>query len=360
MVLGSNWYLFNQIGVTPNAGQAVQNADGSITCSPNNVADGSGFGGCICTTQKVGSTWAGQAFGGGLYIEATIKFPPTLGAAVLPFPAFWALDIGELQGAPPQWPGQAAGYIHRAELDIMQWPHNSGVFYIGIEFIDWYGPAFSNSIQSLKGVTITGTAGQFSCTNPTPFSLVVGAFVTVSGTFGGTGSITGYANPTNYKISATNGSTTFTLTTTGGGALTTTAGTPTGLGYQVNSLGQPTPNAGASVKVNQSATVPPLSLANYNRFGCLWIPATATTQGSLTNYFNGNPVIYVGVTPYPSPLVWNLYNSALAPPPVIGTSAISILDTLNMSFILGTDITCPMTIASVQVWQSSNAANIIQ
>src|SRR6266446_4640361 len=99
LVLGSNWYLFNQMNVTPNAGQAVQNADGSITCSPNNVPDGSGFGGCICTTQKVGSTWAGQSFGGGLYIEAAIKFPTTIGAASLPFPAFWALDIGQLQGA---------------------------------------------------------------------------------------------------------------------------------------------------------------------------------------------------------------------------------------------------------------------
>jgi hypothetical protein len=55
--------------------------------------------------------------------------------------------------------------------------------------------------------------------------------VTIAGTAGGTGSITGYSNPTTYAISATNGSTTFTLQTLVGGAIVTTAGTPTGLTY---------------------------------------------------------------------------------------------------------------------------------
>ena len=81
---------------------------------------------------------------------------------------------------------------------------------------------------ALTSVTIAGTSGQFTCAAST---LYVGMTVTISGTFGGTGSITGYVNPTTYRISATNGSTTFTLTTTGGTALVTTAGTPTGLTY---------------------------------------------------------------------------------------------------------------------------------
>ncbi len=84
---------------------------------------------------------------------------------------------------------------------------------------------------ALSGVTITGTAGQFSCSAATP-ALVVGQTVQISGTFGGTGSITGYYNPTTYVISATNGSTTFTLTKLNGTALVTTAGTPTGLTYK--------------------------------------------------------------------------------------------------------------------------------
>lgn len=82
---------------------------------------------------------------------------------------------------------------------------------------------------TITGVTITGTAGQFSGSPSVP--MVVGQTVTISGTFGGTGSISGYVNPTSYLISVTNGTSTFTLTTLTGGALVTTAGTPTGLTY---------------------------------------------------------------------------------------------------------------------------------
>ena len=87
--------------------------------------------------------------------------------------------------------------------------------------------------QTLSGVTITGTAGQFSCT-AAGTTLAVGQTIKISGTFGGTGSISGYSNPTTYYIIATNGSTTFTLSTTAtGSGVTTTAGTPTGLTYAV-------------------------------------------------------------------------------------------------------------------------------
>lgn len=87
---------------------------------------------------------------------------------------------------------------------------------------------------TISGVTITGTAGQFSCT-ASSISLAVGQSLAISGTYGGTGSITGYTNPTTYYIIATNGSTTFTLSTTAGGAgVTTTAGTPTGLTYTLS------------------------------------------------------------------------------------------------------------------------------
>jgi len=87
---------------------------------------------------------------------------------------------------------------------------------------------------TLSGVIITGVAGQFSC-NAASVTLVVGQSLTISGTYGGTGSITGYVNPTTYYIVATNGSTTFTLSTTvGGSGVTTTAGTPTGLTYTLS------------------------------------------------------------------------------------------------------------------------------
>jgi hypothetical protein len=90
------------------------------------------------------------------------------------------------------------------------------------------------STSSLVSVSITGTGGQFSCNATT---LVVGQYITVSGALSGTGSITGYSNPTSYYIIATNGSTSFTLSTTyGGSAITTTAGTTTGLTFSTSTV----------------------------------------------------------------------------------------------------------------------------
>ena len=86
---------------------------------------------------------------------------------------------------------------------------------------------------TLSTVTITGVAGQFACA-ASPIPLAIGQALRISGTYGGTGSISGYINPTTYYIIATNASTTFTLSATlGGAAITTTAGTPTGLTYEV-------------------------------------------------------------------------------------------------------------------------------
>jgi hypothetical protein len=93
--------------------------------------------------------------------------------------------------------------------------------------------SISSTGTTLSTVVITGSAGQFSCAST---YLAVGMNVVISGTYGGGGSITGYTNPTTYRISVTNGSTTFTLTTTGGTALSTSAGTPTGLTYTLNAF----------------------------------------------------------------------------------------------------------------------------
>lgn len=84
---------------------------------------------------------------------------------------------------------------------------------------------------TLSGVAISGTAGQFTCSAST---LSVGQLLAISGAFGGSGSINDYVNPTTYRISATNGTTTFTLVNSiTGSALTTTAGTPSGLTYTI-------------------------------------------------------------------------------------------------------------------------------
>ena len=79
---------------------------------------------------------------------------------------------------------------------------------------------------NLDSTSVTGTGGQMSCTATS--GLFVGQSVTVAGTL--TGTATGITSGVTYYIIATNYSTTFTLSLTpGGSAITTTAGTTTGL-----------------------------------------------------------------------------------------------------------------------------------
>ena len=90
-----------------------------------------------------------------------------------------------------------------------------------------------STTNTLAGVAVTGTAGQCSCSATT---ILLNQTVIVTGTL--TGTATGLSAGT-YYIVATNGSTTFTLSSTYGGAgVVTTAGTTAGLTFvvQVSSL----------------------------------------------------------------------------------------------------------------------------
>ena len=81
------------------------------------------------------------------------------------------------------------------------------------------------SSSSISVTSIANTTGVFNCATNT---FVVGQTVVISGTETGTGSISGYVDPTVYYIIATDGSTQFTLSATlNGSAITTVAGTTT-------------------------------------------------------------------------------------------------------------------------------------
>ena len=86
-------------------------------------------------------------------------------------------------------------------------------------------------------VATSGTGGQFTCGAST---LAAGDRVTITGTLGGTGTITGYTSGTTYKVSAVTGTspsvTGFTLQTNSGSAIVTTAGTLTGLTYTTETI----------------------------------------------------------------------------------------------------------------------------
>ena len=88
-------------------------------------------------------------------------------------------------------------------------------------------------VPVLNAVAVTGTAGQCSCTSTT--GLYVGQTVAVSGTL--TGTATGITSGVTYFIIATNFATTFTLSaSSGGGAITTTAGTTDGLVFTMGQI----------------------------------------------------------------------------------------------------------------------------
>jgi len=90
-------------------------------------------------------------------------------------------------------------------------------------------PATASTGATLASVAVTGTAGQCSCTATT---LTVGQSVYVTGT--NTGTSTGIIAGT-YYITVTNGTTTFTLSSSyGGTGVVTTAGTTTGLTFTLN------------------------------------------------------------------------------------------------------------------------------
>jgi hypothetical protein len=88
-------------------------------------------------------------------------------------------------------------------------------------------------VPVLNAVAVTGTAGQCSCTATS--GLYIGQTVAVSGT--NTGTATGITSGVTYFIIATNYATTFTLSaSSGGGAITTTAGSTTGLVFTMGQI----------------------------------------------------------------------------------------------------------------------------
>ena len=93
------------------------------------------------------------------------------------------------------------------------------------------------STATVAGAAIADTIGTFTCTSNA--FLAVGQTITLSGTYGGTGTISGYANPTSYLVATATGGagtvTGFKIVNLDGTAVTTTSGTPTGITYTISS-----------------------------------------------------------------------------------------------------------------------------
>jgi hypothetical protein len=125
--------------------------------------------------------------------------------------------------------------------------------------VNFFAPEVASAIAN---VNITGNAGVFTSNAYSTYT--VGGTVTVSGTDSGTGNIVGYSNPTTYYIINTDGSTTFTLSATKGGAnVVTNAGTTTGLTFTAEGATTTTVKSGAD-SATWTGTSGPANTQNIN------------------------------------------------------------------------------------------------
>lgn len=333
-----SWYPFGFFGIsypTP----LINNSDGSVTIPCYNGTNNNGcfnsnnYAGQMASALPsfTGGTWqsfSGTAFGGGGYFEATLAYSGCFadGTYGIPGAAFWANDVESMNGGSQgdltarQWPGQPTNYGNWIEVDQLEM--NAGGSWVG----------------SISGTTMT-------VTNLTGGAVGMGNHVNGTGIANGT---TVTANQ-----SGNGGTGTYTVSISQNIGSENMFGTvyQHGIGlidwYGIAPNTQSV-NAGA---VSGSPAIDPTN-TNYcqpHTYGFLWVPATASTQGYMTFYFDN---VQVG-----KKIVWNQWSASETPPPVVGTTAFNVMDNRHLVLILGSGQNA-MTVYSVNVWQNSRANDI--
>lgn len=153
---GFQWYPFNFFGETPTTANVTLNADGSLTAGEGpNTFSAAVASAAACTTSGLPG-YIGTAFGGGAYIQATVKFNPTAFPGPGGWPAFWSVGIEGALGT-SQWPGQVAGYDHYIEPDIMEYfegQFSAPLNQFSATTHDWYGVGGSSNYQVSTPFTV--------------------------------------------------------------------------------------------------------------------------------------------------------------------------------------------------------------
>jgi hypothetical protein len=93
------------------------------------------------------------------------------------------------------------------------------------------------------------------------------------------------------------------------------------------------------------------NFSQYHRYGFLLVPATHSKKGYAEYYFDGKKI--------GDRTSWSKYTNQ-PPPPGSQPWTFGIIDRQHLVLILGTGYNQPMTIRSVNVWQASEAQNIIK
>ena len=137
---GFNWYLQNWFSSGATNSNEVTISNGALE-----LGGGGGTGTVSVVSAFANSSggFTGTVFGSGTYMEASILLNPAGGANANSWPAFWGEAIQHITGN-DQSAGQAAGYAHFAELDIMEYMNGlSSSQYLGT-IHDWSGTYSSN------------------------------------------------------------------------------------------------------------------------------------------------------------------------------------------------------------------------
>jgi hypothetical protein len=246
---GYKLYPFNFYGAKPTIANVKINSDTSISVGQGAV---SYAGTLLSVGYKAGAAgYVGTAFGGGAYIQGVIKFNAKSLPSAAEWPAFWTAALeGIIQTS--QWPGQATGYTHSIEADIMEYfegdfsqPLNN----YASNLHDWYGP--QASLQ-------------------------------------------------NYDVYFTK-------------------------------------------------TEPQIDFDSYHTYAMLWVPATATAKGTLTFYFDGAQIGQQSYSQF----------TTQSPPPGVGAPwSFGVIDGQHLVIEVDSNNTYPITVQSMDVWQTDATHNL--
>ncbi|SKD05492.1 hypothetical protein SAMN05445504_9516 [Burkholderia sp. CF099] len=95
---------------------------------------------------------------------------------------------------------------------------------------------------------------------------------------------------------------------------------------------------------------PATDFNRFHKYGFLWIPATAHTPGRAQFFFDGKPI--------GKPASWDHLTDRM-PELEMRSAGFSVLDRNHLVLILGSGRAQPMTVRAVDVWQASDAANLV-
>ena len=263
-VTGFQWYLTNyfSFAVSPMpSSAAVINADGTVSVQYDNAANVA-----IMTTGHipVPPYFVGISFGCGAYITAEISFDPKGVSTPKGWPSWWATSAEHFNNdVGAQWTGQAANYVHIAEIDFFEALRN---------LVPSSPQQYGHALHEFWGI-YNNTCGLIGFCTSTPYL----TDVTVP-------------HITDWKL--------------------------------------------------------------WHRVAILWVPATVSTQGYITSYFDD----IRGITNR-----WDQFTAQLPPPGAGGFPtqpwSFGIIDNLHFPLIFGSGNT-PINVRSVDVWQGPGACNL--